>query len=76
MKDVEFGGFLDRDFITIGKDFDIGIKVKNLSNESRTLEGKIVCETVSYTGERINIIKKQTFTSGLDPYQSKVNVTL
>ncbi|KAJ8303153.1 hypothetical protein KUTeg_019549, partial [Tegillarca granosa] len=69
-QDIEFGGFLDRDFIIIGKDFDIGIKVKNLSNESRTLEGKIVCETVSYTGERINIIKKQTFTSGLDPHQN------
>ncbi|XP_021358243.1 protein-glutamine gamma-glutamyltransferase K-like [Mizuhopecten yessoensis] len=67
IQDVKFGGFLHRDNIIVGRQFDVKITFQNSSQSRRTLQGKFICETVTYTGEKLGVVKKQEFSTPLAP---------
>ncbi|KAJ8298602.1 hypothetical protein KUTeg_022662 [Tegillarca granosa] len=71
-EDVVFEGFMDADFIMIGSNFDVSGLLKNTSHRSRTVEGKLVCETVTYMGKRVNVIKSQGFRALIKPKQGNI----
>ncbi|KAK3086357.1 hypothetical protein FSP39_017356 [Pinctada imbricata] len=66
-QDVKITGFRDRDWILIGRNFSVDLMVKNTSFQRRTLEGKIICETITYTGEWQAIIKEHSFNTVIGP---------
>lgn len=63
---------MDKDFIMIGSDFEVSGLLKNTSHRSRTVEGKVLCETVTYTGKRVNVIKSQGFRGLIKAKQGNV----
>lgn len=51
----------------VGSDFDIDVAVRNMSRDLRTLDGKFICEAVTYTGEKLSLVKQDFFRQPLSP---------
>lgn len=62
---------MDRDHILIGQQFDVRVTFRNTSQSTRTLQGKILCETVSYIGAKLGVVKRHEFSSPLGAMAGK-----
>ncbi|CAG2185515.1 TGM1 [Mytilus edulis] len=58
--DVEFE-LVDKETVPFGNDFEILLKIKNISDEERTISGCISTSSIHYTGVTANTIKTVQF---------------
>ena len=65
----------DKDFIQVGSNFDITVKMQNKSRAVRTVHGSIMLSASYYTGVPLGRVKMQEFDIQLDAIKCKMLTT-
>ncbi|XP_044729882.1 hemocyte protein-glutamine gamma-glutamyltransferase-like [Chrysoperla carnea] len=77
MEDMEFD-LVELDRINIGDSFQVTIKIKNKSNEQRTVQTSLSAASIFYTGAKANLVKKYSKEIVLKPHTTEklsLNIT-
>lgn len=73
MEDMEFD-LVELDRINIGDSFQVTIKIKNKSNQQRTVQTSLSAASIFYTGAKANLVKKYSKEIVLKPHTSMKNM--